>query len=165
MIPLIGYDASYQRQAFKSQIDPDGLPRMALESSIKQAARIVHSKSEGRWLVTIKAGFVPFDMDEPVELMVIVPAGTDQYDQYLAAVKEFEDCITGYPFMDPMDSSLRTLEEDWPSCSDCSERAEWLCRTQTGVTTFFCAQHATKSPHFDEPGFGWFQYEAADTLT
>jgi len=161
MIPMVGYDASYQRRAFKSQVDPDGLPRMALESSIRQAARIVYSKSEGRWLITIKAGFVPFDVNEPVELMVIVPAGSDQYDQYLAAVKEFEDCMTGYPVMDPMDTSLRTLEEYGAKCMHCDKKPKWFYSTSMTGKFFFCDQHAQEDPDFRGRYYAWMPFAQA----
>jgi hypothetical protein len=150
MIPMIGYDLSYQRRAFTSKIDPDGLPRMALESSVKHAARMVYSRSERRWLITIKAGFVPFDMNEPVELMVIVPAGSNQYEQYLAAVKEFEDCIAESPGANPISPALRTIEEGSPKCEDCESRTiAWIRTTpNAGNERYFCNEHAERQSDF-----------------
>ena len=165
MIPLIGYDASYQWRAFKSKIDPDGLPRQALESSLEHAIGAVQAKSDRRWNIVIKTGFIPFDRSEPIELMVIVPAGNDQYDQFLAAVKMFEDCMTGAPFSDPLDTTLRTIEADGPKCEKCGANADWLCRTQFSGDAHFCDQHAKEDPHFEAPYFLWFRHESADAIT
>lgn len=153
------YDLSYQRRAFKPKIDPYGLPRMTLESSLKHAARIVYSKSEGRWLITLKAGSLPFNMNEPVELTVIVPAGSDQYEQYLAAVKEFENCITGYPFSDPMDTSLRTIEGHSLLCVMCGETPKWRYPSSDGIDDYFCDLHVRMDPRFAK--FGLIRAEEA----
>ena len=170
MIPLIGYNLSYQRKAFKSRIDPDGLLRMALESSLNRAARFVYSNSEGHWLIALKSGFVPFDKDEPIELTVIVPAGSNHYGQYLAAIKEFENCMTetGYPLMNPMDTSLRTIEDNGPKCEipACNKKPSWVRSTQFSGSHYFCAEHAQKEEDFGESDpsyFFWRQLESATT--
>lgn len=112
MIRMVGYEVTYQRRAFKSSVDPDGLPRQALYRALEIAAVAVQAKSNGRWVVMNKTGFVSSDKYTELTLMVVVPIGDDQYAQFLAALRQFESCIEHYPLMLPIDHALRSVEAD-----------------------------------------------------
>lgn len=167
MIPMIGFDASYARNAFRAKVNFEGSSSysMLFYSVLEGAAKSVQAESDNRWIVANKAKVIPpFDKDAPVELMVIVPAGNDQYEQFLSAIALFEE-FAAERLGAPVDTTLRTIEEDGPKCEKCGKKAHWLCRTQTSGDAHFCDQHAKEDPHFEAPYFLWFRHEPADAIT
>ena len=113
---MIGYDVSYERKAFRTKIDSEGIHITALELLLERVAKFVQEQSDGHWIISNKVVVMPSDRTKPVELTVIVPAGTDQYEQYLAAVGLFESRVAAWLTDYPFDTTLRTIEEDSLEC-------------------------------------------------
>jgi hypothetical protein len=167
MIPVIGYDASYARSAFRAKVKFEGFSSAVtlFYSVLEVAAKSVQAESDNRWIIANKAKVIPpFDKDAPVELMVIVPAGNDQYEQFLSAIALFEEFVAA-SLGASVDTTLRTIEADGPKCEKCGAQADWLCRTQFSGDAHFCDQHAKEDPHFEAPYFLWFRHESADAIT
>lgn len=163
MIQAVGFDLSYQRTAFKTNIDPEGIHPWPLEGLLMGAMAHVRGSSRGRWFIVNRHEYFSFKEGATLELIVFVPAGRDQYEQMLAAVDMFETEIRRVSSAHPIDPTLRTLEVKGPRCEKCGEKAEWLCRTQTSGDAHFCDQHAKEDPHFGASYFLWFQLESATT--
>ena len=166
MIPMIGYDVSYGRMAFRTKIDDEGISIRSLELLLERAIKSVQEQSDGRWIISNKAIVMSSDRTKPVELTVIVPAGSGQYQQMLAAVKAFEDRVavwlTDYPF----DTTLRTIEEDGPKCEICGKKPSWVRRTQFAGNHYFCATHAEEESDFGDNSSNnmfWQNLEPATT--
>lgn len=166
---MIAYDVSYGRRAFRTKIDSEGIPVDILELLLERVIKSVQEQSDGRWIISNKAVVTSSDRTKPVELTVVVPAGSDQYEQYLAAVRLFEDRVaiwlTDYPF----DTSLRTIESGEAKCVVCGEKADWVRSIRVpGLSgdTPFCTIHAQKQQDFRYCGpstFYWQQLEPATT--
>lgn len=155
MLPMIGYDVSYGRMAFRTKIDDEGISTRSLEVLLERAVKFVQEQSDGRWIISNKAIVMSSDRTKPVELTVIVPAGSDQYQQMLAAVKAFEDRVavwlTDYPF----DTTLRTIEDDGVKCEICGKKSTWARAIR--ILRFldsahFCNDHAKNQKDFHHSG-------------
>ena len=139
---------------------------MLFYSVLEGAAKSVQAKSDNRWIVANKAKVIPpFDKDAPVELMVIVPAGNDQYEQFLSAISLFEE-FAAERLGAPVDISLRTIEEDGPKCEMCGKKPSWVRRTQFAGNHYFCSTHAEAEEDFGDNSSNnmfWQSLEASTT--
>ncbi len=171
MRPMISFKVSDRRNAFRTKINPEGLPSGPLESLLEQAARFVQTQSGGRWIINRKAEFVASSKDTPVELSVIVPAGNDQYTQYLEAVKLFEAYVVAtFPLVQPIDTTLSIIESDGPKCAICHTEPKWVRAIRVpgfSCSTHFCAVHAPEQEDFRYSGpstFFWHQLSPSPFL-
>lgn len=163
--PMIGYDVSYERKAFRTKIDSEGIHITALELLLERVAKFVQEQSDGRWIISNKVVVMPSDRTKPVELTVIVPAGTDQYEQYLAAVGLFESRVAAWLTDYPFDTSLRTIETNGPKCQMCSNKAEWVRRTQFSGNHLFCKLHAEAEEDFGDNSSNNMFWEQLEPVT
>lgn len=141
--------------AFRTKIDDEGIPTRSLEILLERTIKFVQEQSDGDWIISNKAIVMSSDRMKPVELTVIVPAGSDQYQQMLAAVEAFEERVavwlTDYPF----DTTLRTIEDDSPKCEICGKKSTWARAIR--VLRFlnsahFCSDHAKDQKDFHYSG-------------
>jgi hypothetical protein len=165
MISMVGYDVSYRRNAFKTRIDPDGVPSEPLESLFEQAAKSVQKKSGGHWLIINKDEFISSDSYSTIELRVLVPAGIRQRIHVITAIAQFEEVITANTGV-ILDEALRSIEEDGPKCEICTKKPEWVRRTQFAGDHYFCAMHAEAEEDFGDSSSNnmfWKQLEPITT--
>ena len=163
--PMIGYDVSYERKAFRTKIDSEGIHITALELLLERVAKFVQEQSDGHWIISNKVVVMPSDRTKPVELTVIVPAGTDQYEQYLAAVGLFESRVATWLTDYPFDTTLRTIEENRPTCVVCGKSATQLREEvrDDGLSdpTHFCEQHTHRLSDREfvgsKPAYSWLR--------
>jgi len=164
MIPLIGYDVSYQRNAFTTRIDPDGVPSRPLESLFERAARSVQANSDGRWIIIHKDEVISSNSDSTIELMVLVPTGIRQREQVLTAVAQFEEIITANTGI-ILDETLRSIEDDGPKCQICGKKPGWVRHTQFSGDHYFCAQHAKNEEDFGDSDPSYFVWKQLDPVS
>lgn len=167
--PVMKYDVSYGRKAFKTKIDTEGLPAEPLQLLLERAARFVQAESDGHWIISNKAAVIPDDKKKPVELTVIVPAGNNHYQQMLAAVKAFEDRVETWLIDQPVDTEFRTIEDDSPKCEICGKKSTWARAIR--ILRFldsahFCSDHAKDQKDFHHSGssdFFWRRLGSTNT--
>lgn len=165
MISMVGYDVSYRRNAFKTRIEPDGVPSGPLESLFERAAKSVQKKSGGHWLIINKDEFISSDSYSTIELRVLVPAGIRQRSHVITAIAQFEEAITTDTGV-ILDIALRSIEEDGPKCAICDKKPSWVRRTQFAGNHYFCATHAEKESDFGDNSSNnmfWQNLEPATT--
>lgn len=151
MIPMIGYDVSYRRDAFRTKNRRRTLETVEIEALLKNASSFVQRKSNGRWLVVNKSHYVPSDDEATIEFMVIVPQGSDQREQMLAAIQHFEESVATHWLTGPVDTNLRTIEGNGPKCEECGGEPIWVRRTQLAGDHYFCNPHALQQSDFGDP--------------
>lgn len=157
----VRYDVSYQRKAFGTKPNREGLPLEPLEYILDRAASVVHGDSGTRWAIVRKDERVPFADEAMVRLAVYVPAGANQYEQMHEALRQFEEHIALYPFALPVDITLRTIEEDGPKCDRdrCERMSTWVLHYEGRSDTYFCTGHAQGYVNFDTTGHAAFSWE------
>lgn len=165
MIHAVGFDFSYQRAAFKTNVDPEGIPPWALEGLLTRAMDHVRGKSHGRWVIVNKQEHFLFSEGATLELMVFVPAGSDQHEQMLAAVDMFETEITKVSSIHPIDPTLRTLEVNGPKCQACNNAAVWVRSTQFAGDHLFCKLHAEAEEDFGDSHPSYFFWKELEPIT
>ena len=150
---MIGYSVSYRHDAFRTSVEPEGIRRRQVEETIEGLAQSLRYVSRGRWIVVPENGFLSNEADAPIDLVVYVPAGDDQYEQMLTAVNQLEQGFNSFLLTEPIDTSLRTIEGKSPGCVVCGGKFEWLYPVDNGSYMYFCDTHARRDRRFGDPSF------------
>ena len=163
MFQAVGYDLYYRRVAFES--GRYGTPTYPeLKAAFEQAQVSVLAKGDGRWMISNNRGDLLNNDKRVIGLMVIVPAGDDQYEQYLAVVDHFEEVMAACLGV-PIDTTFSTIESGGPKCEICGAEPKWVRAIRVpgfSCSTHFCAVHAQEQEDFRYSGpstFFWHQLE------
>lgn len=162
---MIGYSVSYRHDAFRTSVEPEGIRRRQVEDTIEGLAQSLRHVSRGRWIVVPENGFLSNEADAPIDLVVYVPAGGDQYEQMLTAVNQLEEGFNSFLLTEPIDTSLRTIETNGPKCQMCSNKAEWVRRTQFSGDHLFCKLHAEAEEDFGDNSSNNMYWEQLESVT
>lgn len=160
MIPMVGYEVCYSLDAFTLSSEEDA--RRQLEAALKTAQADVFRWSRGLRIVHRKDLLIGGESPR-MELMVVVPAGSDQRVELIAAITYFEAAMSR-ELGARVNNTCRTVESEearaTPKCSACDANAYWVRKTQFGDETYFCDLHAHQESDFDEfESLGWPLWE------
>lgn len=162
---MASFDVTYERRAFRTKTEHDGMRHDKLAKVLKERAENVLHDSRGRWIITPKNGYL-YQSDAAIELTVTVPSGDDQSKQMIAAVKELERRFEQYPLALPVDTSLRTIEGNGPGCEICGKKSDWFRFALIPRNRHFCDEHAKAEPDFiveGEVSIRWIREDAVTT--
>lgn len=168
MINAVGYRVSYPHDAFRTSVERDGIRHDQLEGVLEGLAQGIRRLSRGRCIITPQNGFLSKEADAPIDLVVYVPAGSDQYKQMLTAVEQLERGFENLALTLPIDASRRTIEEDGPKCDradSCERMATWVLHYEGRSDTYFCTGHAQGYVNFDTTGHATFSWEELKPAT
>lgn len=151
---MIGCNVSYREGAFRTPGSWEGnysSPTCQQRKDVLEWARgSVLDKGDGQWMIVEKR--LGYHMD--AELMVIVPAGDGQREQLYAAIAHFEEVMAAR-LGAPVDTTLRSIEDDGPKCDTCGKKPDWVRKIR--VPRFlddahFCSIHAREQKDFHYSG-------------
>lgn len=162
---MIGHSVSYRHDAFRTSVERDGIRRDKLEEVLEGLAQGIRRLSHGRWIITPQNGFLSNEADASIDLVVLVPAGGDQYEQMIAAVNQLEQGFENLLLTLPIDPTLRTFEVNGPKCQICNNKAEWVRRTQFAGDHLFCKLHAEAEEDFGDSHPSYFYWKELEPIT
>ena len=155
MFQALGFEVSYRKGAFRTKgawNDSYTIPTPEqLKDALDWAKRSVSHEGNGQWIITEQ----PLGLHMDAELMVLVPAGNDRHTQLLAAVAYFEKVMAAQ-LGAPIDTTLRSIEDDRPKCEVCGQKPTWARTIR--VLKFldkdhFCSSHAAEQKDFQQKDY------------